>query len=225
MAKSTKIKYVNRFTTKADWMKAVQAVRERHQEGWALFGEDASLLMDTLASHPRVKDKVGCGIKSIVLGTSSNDWGNKCFFIVRVDGSREEFSYRSCISPKNPWRYFTDAMRSMVNPSIEAWKDEAFSRAVTYPCAECSIPLWRASAVVDHAHPRPFEVLVKLWLETRCLEFEALDYRKNQTGLYSFTDPMLTHNWVGFHNTNASPRLLCQRCNAKLGKIKPDLMD
>ena len=53
-------------------------------------------LRDTLALHPEAAAKVGCGITHF--SVRSADFGTKCFWINRPDGTTEKFSYKACIT-------------------------------------------------------------------------------------------------------------------------------
>jgi hypothetical protein len=51
--------------------------------------------MAALAHHPEAAAKTGCGISHF--SVRSADFGTKCFWVNRTDGTTEKFSYLSCI--------------------------------------------------------------------------------------------------------------------------------
>lgn len=61
-----------------------------------LSSEDKSTAMIALNFHPKLKDKYGTGISDIKVGRHP-DHKENCFFLVRTDGTEEDFSYRKCI--------------------------------------------------------------------------------------------------------------------------------
>ncbi|PIN05614.1 DNA-directed RNA polymerase [Handroanthus impetiginosus] len=61
-----------------------------------LSGEDKSTAMRALHFHPRWEEKIGTGILDIKVGRHP-DHKEMCFFVVRTDGTEEDFSYNKCI--------------------------------------------------------------------------------------------------------------------------------
>lgn len=57
--------------------------------------EDTVVLTSALALHPEAAQKIGSGIAGF--SVRSADFGSKCFWVNRTDGTTEKFSYRSCI--------------------------------------------------------------------------------------------------------------------------------
>jgi hypothetical protein len=53
-----------------------------------------SFLLCVLFRHPDVLKKIGRGVKAFRVTTS--EYKNRCFEVVRVDGTYEEFSYPRC---------------------------------------------------------------------------------------------------------------------------------
>lgn len=53
------------------------------------------LLVKVLGKHPRAKQKIGPGIHAITCGTYIG--GSRCFFVIRTDGSIEDFSLKKCL--------------------------------------------------------------------------------------------------------------------------------
>ncbi|KAL3647224.1 hypothetical protein CASFOL_008192 [Castilleja foliolosa] len=58
--------------------------------------QDKSTAMKALQFHPRWETKVGKGVLDIKVGRHP-DHKETCFFLVRTDGSEEDFSYNKCI--------------------------------------------------------------------------------------------------------------------------------
>ncbi|KAL1547569.1 DNA-directed RNA polymerase [Salvia divinorum] len=59
--------------------------------------EDRSTAMMALKFHPKLQDKYGSGILDIKVGRHPEHKEN-CFFLVRTDGTEEDFSYHKCIN-------------------------------------------------------------------------------------------------------------------------------
>lgn len=71
----------------------------RYRPGDQLSDEDALDLEALLRLHTEAEQKVGVGIGHFEVMTA--DYGTKCFRIVRIDGSSDDFSYIHCITPKS----------------------------------------------------------------------------------------------------------------------------
>lgn len=67
----------------------------RYANGQDVTGADFDDLYGLLEKHPRAGEKIGIGIKRIFA-----DWirdGSRCFWVERLDGTKEDFSIRKCI--------------------------------------------------------------------------------------------------------------------------------
>ncbi len=83
------------FSKRGDAIAFLNAVLQRYDIGDKVNSEDSKVLMDALAHHPEAKDKIGCGVVSF--SVRSADFGTKCFWVNRVDGTTEKFSHRACV--------------------------------------------------------------------------------------------------------------------------------
>jgi hypothetical protein len=84
------------FAKKGDASAFLQAMLHRYDVGDKVGAADEQVLRDTLALHPEAEAKVGCGITHF--SVRSADFGTKCFWINRPDGTTEKCSYKACIT-------------------------------------------------------------------------------------------------------------------------------
>ncbi|WP_265516902.1 DCL family protein [Nitratireductor luteus] len=84
------------FVKKGDASAFLQAMLHRYDVSDKVSAADEQVLRDTLALHPDAEAKVGCGITHF--SVRSADFGTKCFWINRPDGTTEKFSYKACIT-------------------------------------------------------------------------------------------------------------------------------
>jgi hypothetical protein len=84
------------FDKKGDAVAFLQAILHRYEVGDKVGAQDAEVLYAALGLHPDAAAKVGAGITHF--SVRSADFGTKCFWVNRVDGSSEKFSYKACIS-------------------------------------------------------------------------------------------------------------------------------
>jgi Protein of unknown function (DUF3223) len=85
----------HQFSKKGDAEKFLKAILHKYDVSDKVSAEDEEVLRGALALHPDVTSKVGKGISHF--SVRSADFGTKCFWVNRVDGSSEKFSYRACI--------------------------------------------------------------------------------------------------------------------------------
>jgi phosphomevalonate kinase len=83
------------FARKGDAEKHLMDMLHRYDVGDKVSADDAIVLKAALALHPEAQAKIGCGISHF--SVRSADFGTKCFWVNRTDGTTEKFSFRSCI--------------------------------------------------------------------------------------------------------------------------------
>ena len=66
--------------------------------GMELHPEGFEFMRQVLMLHPRAAGKIGCGLAGIRVIASK--YGNRCFEVVRTDGSTEPFSVSTCLGKK-----------------------------------------------------------------------------------------------------------------------------
>lgn len=82
------------FAKKSDAAAHLQAMLHRYDVGDKVGATDEQVLRAALARHPEAEAKVGCGIAHF--SVRSADFGTKCFWLNRTDGTTEKFSYTAC---------------------------------------------------------------------------------------------------------------------------------
>jgi hypothetical protein len=86
------------FPRKGDATLFFREMLNRYLPGDRVTDEDGRDLAALLKHHTEYGDKVGAGIDHFRV--MANLHKTQCFEIVRVDGSRDDFSYLHCITPK-----------------------------------------------------------------------------------------------------------------------------
>ncbi len=80
------------FDKKGDAVAYLKAMFQRYDVGDRVNAADAVVLEAVLARHPEAKEKIGAGVKDF--SVRSADFGTKCFWVNRTDGTTEKFSHK-----------------------------------------------------------------------------------------------------------------------------------
>merc|ERR1712061_895350 len=82
----------------------VDSVRRRtarvlraHKLGDELRDSDFALVRGLLEHHPDKDAKVGAGVRAIRVDASLHESNSSCFWVLRMDGTSEDFSVRKCL--------------------------------------------------------------------------------------------------------------------------------
>ncbi len=86
------------FAKKGDAHAFFKEMLNRYRLGDRVNDADATDLRALLKHHTEYATKVGSGIDHFSVMTNLFD--TQCFEIVRTDGTRDDFSYKHCITPK-----------------------------------------------------------------------------------------------------------------------------
>ncbi|XP_006659296.1 protein DCL homolog, chloroplastic [Oryza brachyantha] len=71
---------------------------DRYADGECLTSKDENIIIEKLlAYHPRVDDKIGCGLDAIMVDRHPQFRKSRCLFVVRTDGVWIDFSYQKCL--------------------------------------------------------------------------------------------------------------------------------
>uniref|UniRef100_A0A0E0LTM2 DCL protein n=1 Tax=Oryza punctata TaxID=4537 RepID=A0A0E0LTM2_ORYPU len=71
---------------------------DRYGDGECLSPKDENIIVEKLlAYHPRVDDKIGCGLDAIMVDRHPQFRKSRCLFVVRTDGVWIDFSYQKCL--------------------------------------------------------------------------------------------------------------------------------
>lgn len=81
------------FDKKGDAIDFLNAMLNRYDVGDRVSAVDAVFLEAALARNPEAEEKIGPGIKDFSVRTA--DYGTKCFWVNRTDGTTVKFSHKS----------------------------------------------------------------------------------------------------------------------------------
>jgi hypothetical protein len=176
--------------------------------GRPIEGDDAELvgLLISEGRHPEAAEKIGPGVAGVVVRPAS--YGQRCFWLLRVDGTEVDFSYLTALNgPANVKTEVVWALREEIGAQIQAFRDE------TAPVSLCELCLQPADGVVhvDHAEPT-FDQLATRFAEAAGgwdgISVECV-------GAYGrrLKDRGLAEVWRVYHLRDARLRVVHASCN------------
>lgn len=169
-------------------------------------------LLDT---HPRIKEKIGVGIEIIKI--SKAKYNNKCFEIIRIDGSTQHFSYVRLInSPMTDFAKFNRACRGIIAEDMRIVKLSYFqknSKNGQAKCQESGELLKWENLVIDHRQPNTFSVIIDRFIELNRLNLSEIKYFHDDGDMDNIVDDELKMKFREYHKEKANLRIVKKSLN------------
>jgi hypothetical protein len=208
------------FATKQEAIAHFKAMLGRYAPGETVSADDAAELEALLSRHPEASEKAGSGITGF--GVRAALYGTTCFEVRRTDGSTTDFSYLTAVNGKpSPLQEMLQAMRAAVQDDIRSAKRDHFARNQdadgTVVCAITKRRVTFEQANADHAPPKSFALLAKLFLSARSIvpSFEHVTKPRDNQYQPELADPALAEAWRAFHHREASLRIVAAEANLR----------
>jgi len=213
------------FDTKKSATAYVQRILNENELNQPLKDDEFAFILELLKNHPRHKEKLGCGIKTIITRLETeHGGGNRQFFIIRKDGTGTDFSFLQCINGiKKSLSLFKEAARNAVKEQIIDFKEDYFKQNQDtegrVACQETSVLVNRNECDVDH-HPTGFNYLVESYITDNDIDVSAVGIAGFEDGEQSkrFVDLELAKDFADYHNANASLRIVTKQVNLRKKK-------
>lgn len=93
-AKPISLGHMN-FAKRGDAVKYLREMLYQYSLGDRVADGDAVILMAALEHHPGASEKIGSGVSHF--SVRSADFGTRCFWVNRLDGTSEKFSITGSI--------------------------------------------------------------------------------------------------------------------------------
>ena len=101
MAKARKIKLDTRTFEKAgDGMSFFSSMLNRYSLGDRISDTDSQDLTALLKRHDEMAEKISVGVAYFEVEAAPDAFSGRCFWIVRKDRSRIDFSFKHCLSAR-----------------------------------------------------------------------------------------------------------------------------
>lgn len=108
----------------------------------------STALHQLLAFHERSNEKIGCGVTQIFVSKKERE---DCFFVIREDGTFDDFSYRKCVKSQHTATRLgvTTAFRRAVEADIKTWVDSFKVKLLGMTCQKDAIRCQLSGASID----------------------------------------------------------------------------
>jgi hypothetical protein len=191
------------FRTKGAAEKMISDTLQRQSIGVPLSGDDLEFILANLDLHPGREEKLSGGCHAIVV--RKNHHGNhteRCFYIVRDDGSEIDFGAYRLFDKSPTWtlqKRLNSAARHAVGDSIKRHKLRYFAEGDTATCEITGRTITWDEADVHHAGAWTFKRILDVWLEGRSTIPDVVDVN----GVQPTFKPDDAEAFVAFHDARA----------------------
>lgn len=215
MAAITYIVNGRTFATQLELQQHTQAILRRYRPPAQLAGDEAAHMADLLERHPSADTKIGCGVRAIWI--RSNGKFGSGFYLERIDGTMEDFSYKQCLRPFTHASKCKFAFRRAIDDQVIAVKSQAFyADNMVLRCPITDEPMTWETAHVDHIPPRTFAALLERYLAAYNLEYDDIELVEAPRGIGKALPAGLAAHWASWHAQEADLRVISAEANLRL---------
>jgi len=155
------------FKYKKDTIVYFKKILNSYKRKEALNEEDFQDVMNLLAIHPNAEEKIGAGIKEIIVDEIR--YKTKCFNAIRTDSSCVVFSYLKCINGSlSPLAKFNKTCRDVIAEDLRNVKLSFFKQNSIKGKVKCQetqeLSSWE-ELNIDHRQPNTFSVIIDRFIE------------------------------------------------------------
>jgi hypothetical protein len=202
------------YRTKGAATEAVREILSRYNVGETIDGEeDHLLLLDLLDMHHEADEKMGSGVEAFAIAPPQRG-PYPGFEVRRTDGSRIDFSYKTCLTAPTVRQQVMNVMRDEVKGQINAYFEarKAAGSLVSdrsgqqLDSADSAVSYFRGPAFVDIAEE--FAGVVGGWDDIAMTP-------STEPGLGRIADRALAERWREHHRGRAVLGLLSRQENQR----------
>lgn len=203
------------FDTQRALQQHVSAFLHGHRPPYRLTADETAFFVDLLERHPSADTKIGVGVRAIwILGNGK--FGNG-FYVERIDGTREDFSYKQCLRPMTHASKCKFAFRRAIDDQVLAVKVSVFRAGnEVLPCPITGEPMTWETAHVDHEPPRTFAALLEAYLDKRGLSYDDIVLSEAPGGIGKALPVHIARDWADWHSRYARLRVISADANVRL---------
>ena len=206
------------FNSKIVAKKHIQQLLSKYGYGDKIESNDFPFFLSLIEKHENSSEKIGAGIKELQVRVSQRDNKNKVIYIIRIDSSEIDISWRKCITNPSPLSRVKDAARNLVRSQIDDFREQCFAGNETISCAETFTEIDKELCAIDHCHPKTFNHIFKTWCVSEKVNGKEIQTEDIINTLdKTFTDEVLRNSWLAFHQQHAILRAVHYKVNLSLG--------
>lgn len=177
---------------------------------------DHDFLLAVFEMHSDFEQKKGVGIKKFTVKTTQ--YGNKCFFIIRTDGTETDISFTHAINKPSKIYIIKKACRSAIRNEIAYFK----YTTVKFGLDKCPFTgeiLTGENTHIDH-YDMQFNEMFNIWIKKYDIDFlhSKINETKDNTYTTEFTDNVIIDDFVSFHNSHCKLRAVSKTANLTILK-------
>lgn len=220
MAKITKGNIT--FSSKAKIINFLKMVLNQQDHSKFLSGSRLNVVLDVFKDHQDY-DTITQGLPyDIGVRRCHVNPRNNQFYIMRIDGTTEAFSYMTALTPKSKLRKVKEALRYAIKEQTIAFKENYFAENATRGkhcvCPVTKLKITKKNSHLDH-YPVQFDEIVDAWLKEYNLDFNNFPtYAKNEAEYIS--DESLLDSFRRYHAKVAKYRVVLALVNQQREKAK-----
>ena len=197
-----------------------RSVLYSYRDGDVIVGEDDEFLRALLPRHPDATRKIGVGVYGFRKGRSK--LGTHCFYVDRIDGTYDDFSFEKCIvgKVKGARGELDKALRAVIQADISSHKKKLFSGG-DVTCAESGVLLRWDNCEIDH-HLKPFKAIVSDWIKKEDIDptYDMLVPKYDLQPNLELVDKVLAESFRNYHNSVACLRPLEKHTHRTQKRVK-----
>ena len=170
--------------------------------------DEHKCLLDLISQHPESRSKIGVGVDRFEIRRNPIFRNQNTFYLIRVDGTATDFSFRSCISgkKKTAWALFCCAARNAIADQILVFKSTAFMAVDRPVCGITGDSVKWDNCHVDHVVE--FSELLKRFVDKYDIDVDAAIKPSSDMQIVAeFACDDLRRKWCEYHHSFAELRL------------------
>ncbi len=205
------------FPTKKDAVEYIQGILHGNHDR-QLEPVNETFVRAILDRHPDRDSKIGCGVRSIRVVRNPDFPTTWCFWLVRIDGTSTDFSFKECLKPSTHKQKVRAALRNLVSSQVEEFKNHFFVTRDVKICPLSGVEMRPSTSHVDHAAPQ-FVELADSWSSTEG-GYDAISLITGQDGqaIDLVKDLAKASRWYVYHQHNAVLRVVDGTANLSRSK-------
>ena len=192
------------FKTKAEATKFFKDMLNRYRDGETLNQDDSKFLYELVLRHPEIK--IGVGVSRFYRDMTP-DYPTSCFHLERPDGSKTDFSYKTCIDGYSTplEQQFHQACRQSVSEELTRQKNTLFKESGgTMLCSKTGVIITVDTAEYRHTEPKAIEI-IRDFIATFKINItqDLIAPSKDMTYKSQLTDLEMERDFQKFHASKA----------------------